>query len=745
MRLRIVGLLVALGALLAACGGGGGGKAVLPSISQPTASAPTTPGQQATKRMAMTINIPPASKQSKARRQPYFVSPNTQSIAIAVVPNGSGTPVPSELQVFPVTTPSPCATTNAGGESCTFNVTAPYGTDIFYVATFAVASPNPASTTVPLASFVSGAIVISSPVPGVTPSPLAFTMNGIVYSVAVTVPSPDPSNTPNTQVMVVASPTSVPLGITPYDSSGAPILADAFLAPIPVIVTPPGEGIGLTLTSASPCPGSSGNTTPSSVVDIGCAADLANVQIVYPGTIFADSSDHIIDTFAIAAPQQASPSPSPASVVLASNVISSVPPAGGVTYNIGYLQALPSNVIAYMLTTNSATTAAYGTLNVATGAYSTALTLTTGTYPTSFYTMSDGSIWVTNGTSDSLQCFAPGATTATPLNLSGFMQYVDDVTFDGTNLYVAGYMGSNNVISYGPITSQCNVTLGPAVTLPNSVDTDSALLMVPQTSGGVLVDGQQDGGAWTMTGSGVATQLNPGFTPGSGFGGGVGIDGTGVGYFIFNPEPNGTLFNLTSGGTSFNASPLLTLPPMQTGSLGALAAFGPNNGSADRIGYAATPHNAFGIVEGPNSATPVQIVATIGNASLQTYGQDVAVSTGGAGFIAYTNVNTGTMNIARTYYTTTWWAPVTALAKGQGGGVNNTFSVDERGDSGPFTITTVGTPPSCYTGNSLLSGTDHTFVLGNSLSSPCTVTLQISDKNGRAQVVTVTLAGVPEP
>ncbi len=331
MRLQAVGLLVALGALLAACGGGG--KSLLPSAAQPAASA-AAPGQQATKHMAIVLNVPPASKQSKARK-PFFISPNTLSVAIAVVPNGSGTPTPSELQVFPVTTPSPCATTGAGGETCTFNVTAPYGTDIFYVATFAVASPNPASTTVPLASFVSGAIVISSPGPGPTPSPLAFTLNGVVNSVVLTVPSPDPSNTPNTQVLVAASPTTLPLGITPYDSSGAPILADAFLAPIPIIVTPQGQGVGLTMTAT--CSTSTGSTTPTPVVDVGCAADLANVQIAYPGTIFADANAHIVDTFSIAASQMASPAPSPANVVLASERAQRFAPARGARATISRL------------------------------------------------------------------------------------------------------------------------------------------------------------------------------------------------------------------------------------------------------------------------------------------------------------------------------------------------------------------------------------------------------------------------
>lgn len=726
MRLRVVGLLVALGAVLAACGGGG--KSVLPAAAQPAASA-ATPGQQATKRMAIVLNVPPPSKQSKARR-PFYISPNTLSVAIAAVPNGSGTPSPSELQVFPVTTPSPCATTGAGGETCTFNVTAPYGTDIFYVATFAVASPNPASTTVPLASFVSGAIVISSPGPGPTPSPLAFVLNGVVNSVVLTVPSPDPSNTPNTQVFVVASPTTVPLGITPYDASGAPILADAFLAPIPIIVTPQGQGVGLTMTST--CSTSTGGASPSPVVDVGCASDLGNVMISYPGTIFADTNDHIVDTFSIAASQMASPAPSPANVVLASNVQTFAPSTGGAAYNAGYLQALPNNVIAYLFMSTSLTTAQYGTYNVSTGTLSAPVTLN-GTAPSGFYTMSDGSVWVSDRNNDELLCFPAGSgTAANTVSLSGFMTYASNVTFDGTQVWASGYIPSPapspDVIAYAPVTGTCATGTLASTLLPGGTFPDSGLLMAPQSAGGILIDGLDDGGAWTVSAGGAATQLNPGFTPGSGFGGGVGIDGTGVGYFAFNNTTTSFIMNLASGGNML--SQLVNTP---SGNLyGGLAAFGPNAGAADRIGIGDRSNAVLDVVEGPNSATPLNILTTLGNAEFNVDGQTVAISSKGAGFVVYFDLTSNAVTIARTEFSSTWWIPVTTLPQ------RNILSIDERGDSAPFTLTPVGTPPACFGTITAVPGTDHDFYINTLSGPPCIVPLKVTDKNGRSQTVTVT-------
>ena len=130
-------------------------------------------------------------------------------------------------------------------------------------------------------------------------------------------------------------------------------------------------------------------------------------------------------------------------------------------------------------------------------------------------------------------------------------------------------------------------------------------------------------------------------------------------------------------------------------------------------------------------------MTTLGNAEFPVYGQTVAISTKGAGFAVYFDETSNAVMLARTEFTSTWWIPVTTLAN------SNILSIDERGDSGPFTITAVGTPPSCYTGSSQVTGSDHSFYLGNAPNGPsCTVTLQIKDKNGRAQTVTVTLQPV---
>lgn len=731
MRLRVVGFFIVLGALLVACGGGGGKSGTLPFVSQPAPNASASaPPHQATKRMAVTLNIPPANQQSKARR-PYFISPNTQSIAFAVVPNGSGTPTPSELQIFPVATPSPCATTGAGGETCTFTVTAPFGTDVFYVATFSVASPNPASS--PLANFVSGAIVVASPSPGVSPSPLAFTMNGVIHSVAITVPSPDPNNTPNTQVFAAAVATSVPLGITPFDVSGAPIMTDTFSVPLTISMAPAGV-VGLTLNAT--CPTSTGSTTPIPTIVIGCAADLANATVAYNGTITADSSAHIIDTYKIAASQAASPAPSPATVVLASNITSFAPP-GSSGYAAGYLQALPNNTMAYLMTGPSSATSQYGTFDVATGAVLTQTTLNVQD-ATGFYTMSDGSIYVTTGSASTLLCFAAGSSTPiATTTLSSSMSYASNVTFDGTNLWIAGSTASpspEDVIAYTPVSATCTNPAVVANGLPGSPFQENSIGLAPRNGGGVLVEDVETGGAWTVATGGAATLLNAGFTPGSAFGGGVGVDGTGAGYFAFlNTNPQGVLFTLANGATSFNASSI-ALPSTHTGSL---AAFGPNNGAADRIGFSDTEFNTLGIVEGPNGPTPVVILANLGAINFGGSTQAVAISTGGAGFAAYENQSTLAINIARTYFTTTWSVPITTLAQGN----SPVLGIDERGDSGPFTLTPVA-PPACYSGSTVVTGTDHSFFLGNNTSSPCTVTLTISDRNGRSQTVTVTIPGL---
>jgi hypothetical protein len=728
MRLRLFGVVLFFGASLAACGGGGHSGGLLP-VAQSSPS-PSSSAQSGSRRVALLLKIPPASQQSRARR-PYYVSPNTQSIAFAVVPNGSGTPTTSELQVFPVTTPSPCATISAGGESCSFTVSAPYGNDVFYVATFAVPSPNPSTT--PLASFVSGSITISAS-PSASATPLAFTLNGIVTSVAITVASPDPNNTPNTQVIPIGTAAApIPLAITPYDASGSAILADAFLAPITISASPASDGVGLTMSPAPTCTGSSGNASPSPSITIACAADLANVYVNYNGTTVADSSDHAIDTFVV----QAEPSSSPATIVLSSNVVTWTPNPSN-TYPQGYLQALSGNVVAYMLANSSTLGALYGTLSIGTGTLS-ASTLLNGITPTGFYTMSDGSIWVADNANDQLACFTAGSSTATATyNLSSYVNGVDDVTYDGANIWVTGYYnadGNQNYAMYVPISGTCAGGSVNLIELNGDSYADQHLLVAPRSAGTVFIDGIGDGGAWIATTSG-ATMINTLFSPGSAFGGGVGVDGTGEGYFAFNTDPGAGIYPVASGASTLTATSLVALPSIH---FGGLAAFGPNSGAADRLAFADTTYNTLGTVEGPNSASPMPILTSVGNAEF-TDGQNVAISSKGAHVTVFESQSDDDIpTIARAIFTTTWSVPVITL-----GGQNNVLSIDERGDSGPFTVTTVGTAPSCYGGATQIPNIDHDFIISNTGDTTCSVTLKITDKNGRSQTVAVAAEGVSD-
>jgi hypothetical protein len=714
MRITVAAGVFGMAVLAAACGGGG--KSVIPPAGTIATNASPTPAAKSKRSMAIVLNIPPASKQSNARK-PFYVSPNTQSIAVAVVPNGSGTPTPQELQVFPVATPSPCAVNpTTGAESCTFDVVAPFGTDIFYVATFNVASPNPNTT--PLASFVSGAIVIASAAPA--PTPLAFTMNGIVNSVVVTVPSPDPNNTPNTQVFTVEVPTSQPLGITPYDVSGSPILSDTFLVPIGLNVAPASDGV--TLAIASTC--SSGSGGSGAGVTVGCAADLSNVKVVYDGSVHPDSNDHIIDTFAIAAAQNPSPSPSPAIVVLQGNEQTYTPNEGGASYSATYLQALSGNVVAYMLAGNGDTTASYGTINVSTGALSTPVTLN-NTYPLGFFEMSgDGSIWVADALNDDILCYTAGSSTpTTTVPLSPIVP--DDVSFDGTKIWwTASSVTPQNYAYSANLTGTCTIGTPTQYALPTLYQ-DPTLLISPFAAGGIAIDGVADGDFYTVTSSGTFTTLNPGFTGGSGFGGGIAADGTGVTYAAFNNTTNGYVMSLAS----ITATPaqLVTFGNVH---FGGLAAFGPNGTAADRIAYANTTYDTLDIIEGPNGASPIIVPATIGYVSFLN-GHNVAISTNGATLAGFYS-QALTPGIARPLFTTTWSVPVTQLA------FDDVLGIYERGDSGPFTVTPVGTPPSCFYAISPVTGTDHAFfVETNYITGSCTVTLQITDKNGRSQSVTV--------
>ncbi len=718
MRIPFAATVFGLAVLVVACGGGGTSGVVPPQAP----GQPPVSGAKA--RLTVVLKIPPATQQSHARK-PFFVSPNTQSIAFAVVPSGSGTPTPAQAQIFPIATPSPCATV-AGVETCTFDVQAPFGTDTFYVATFNV--PVPTASNIPLATFISGAIAVASPVPGVTPSPLAFVMNGIINSVAITVPSPDPSNTPDTQVFTVGVAASAqPLGITPYDVSGAPILSDAFDAPLVLNVTPANSGI--TLAIHATCPGSSGS---GSTIQIGCAADLTNVTFAYDGSVIPDASDRIVDTFAVSASQIASPAPSPAHVVLQSNVATYPINPGAYTYHSVLLQALPNNVVAYVLTGDASNVGQYGTVSASTGVQSTPVMLN-GTTPQGFYAMSDGSIWITDSTNNTLSCFGPSGGSA--LQTIPFAPHYGStgLTFDGTNLWWTEYASTPSYVNYAyyaPVTSTCGLGAINSYALPSDIYGDGGMLMTPLAGGGVAIDGVGTGGFWTVTSSGGATYVNPGFVAGYAFGGGVATDAAGTIYAAFNnycalPCNQANILTIPSGGSSFNQ--FVNVPVLRFGSL---AAFSPSGGAADRLAFADTTHNALGLVGNANTASPSPLLVSFPDANLYAVGSKVAFTTQGAPLVGYQNVSTTALGIGVALPTTTWSVPVTYLS------MTAMLTIDERGDSGPFTVTPVGTPPTCYKSIAPLAGTDHAFIVGTIYSTgTCPITVLIKDKNGRAQTV----------
>jgi hypothetical protein len=728
MRLFAPGLLFALALILAACGGGGH-TSVIP-VATSTPAVTQSPGNLQSARTAMRLYVPPPAQQEAKHK--FYVSSGTQSFAIAALPaSDPSPPTLSQVQVFPVATPSPCAAASGGGLTCTFNVTAPVGTDVFYLAAFATASPGPSSE--PLSSYVSGPVTVSlSPAPNATP--LSFSMNGVVYTVAITVPSPDPSNTPNTQVLiagVAASP--LPLGITPYDASGNAILGGAFDGPLSIELTPTTMGVSFGLAASKCSPASSATATG---VQIACAADLNGVTVAYNGTIAYDTNDNVLDRATITANQPA-PSPTPAYVALAANVINYQINTTANAYQEIFLQALANGNVAYMLPIFSSNPAVYGVLNPTTGAV-TQIPLGTAA-PAQFYTASDGSIWVADTTLNAITCFGPaGGNPQATITLTdpvpnALTPYA--LTIDGAgNLWYFGYdaVAAANYVGYFPATAACGHPSGNSAVAQFQAtspypESGSNTFMAPYASGGVAIDEQGTGAFYVATTSGI-TALNPGFSIGNGFGGGVAIDGTSKTYAAFDNTSIAYLSTLPAGGSTLTQ--YLTLPSSYPG---ALAGFGPGS-SFDRLAWSESyDGGALGVIEGVNGSSPLASLIVLPNPEFPQPFPNVVYSTSGDPLIGYENLANATMAVSRAILTTTWSVPVTTTQGGY-------FSIDERGDSGPFTVTPAGTPPSCYTGVTPLTGTDHVFNIGTNLSGSggtCTVPLTIVDKNGRSQTVTI--------
>jgi hypothetical protein len=728
MRLRLYGTVFAFAVALVACGGGGSG--VIPGMgslhgaSGTSTSGPTT---NKTTRAAISLYVPPAAQQD-THRKPFYISSGTQSFGVAVLPYGSTTtPGPSNAQIFPVATPSPCAVASGGGETCTLTVTAPIGTDVFYVGAYATASPG--ATTVPISAFISGAITISlSPSPGATP--LSFTLNGVVYTVAVTVPSPDPGNTPNTEIESAGIPASVPLGITAEDASGHAILSAPsapFYTPVVIDASPSSEGVTLSLNTSSPC----GSSASGSSASIDCPGDLNAVVAKYDGTPHPDPSDHLYDTFAIAAASQPSPAPSTAYIVLGGNVLTPWPlvtASPGLEFGTGYLFAVSGGQLVYVNAGYQAAVA--GTFTTSTETAGTAVQISQEGDFSDVALAPDGSLWFADYNGD-LDCYTSiAAASGSPATVypsdpvdDGELTTTAVMTDNAGNIWYSAWPEDVDSppqdAGYFPSTACATPTSSPTPQFVLNGDTQADYMYgAAIANGNVAMVGSDDGALWVMNPS-IAPTTIPSIAPVSGvnYGGGATADALGSLYALFETASTADAEKLAPGASAL--SELLTLPAT-TDYVESPAVFGPNGGAADRMAYVDVENDAVGIVEAVQSASPEPLevfMPVVGNPMA------VAYASGGGLYALGTDV-LGNLDMDRIYNTTTWaGVPVDFGACSTYGG----FTILERGDSGPFQVTaTNGVIATVF------SGTDHTFELEIPYDTT-SFTITVADRNARTE------------
>jgi hypothetical protein len=757
MRIHIAATLFGCAVLAAACGGGGKSGMIPTAGTAP--GAPTTTGQ--TTHATISLYVPPPARQ--ASRHPLYISSNTQSFGVVVVATPlASPPSPAQAQIFPVATPSPCVTASGGGYSCTLVVTAPLGQDYFYVAAFPQASPG--ATAVPISEYMAGPITIgSSPSPGA--SPLSFSLNAVANTVAVTVPSPDPGNTPNTQVFTagLASQT-YPLGIVAYDSSNNIVLSDpttVFASPVVVTVSPASAGVGLILNGTCPSPSpvqaahkrerlTSFPGGPASV-SITCAADLSNVSFGYTGITSPDPNDHITDTFTISASQVASPGPSPANVVLASSIQTWQLASIGNPLSAVYLLPMSTGPFLYLATNSNGTMA--GTFDPAsqTVSASTALNGAGELYGAAIAPF--GNLWTNN--SGPLDCYAsvaqalagaaPSPSGLYPVAPNDDVLYPTNITVDsaGNVWYVALDEGVTTYAGYFSTASGCSTSIPNPIVAQFSLTGDTGdqyPTIVPLPGGGVAIQTGESSVTpalvYTLTTNTASGNVSPAatMTLANGIGWGLAADAAGTLYAAAADDATaGNIETLASGASTFDT--LLGLPPTPQGSFPfpqpyTLSAYSPNGtGAADRLMYNDAAYTAFGLIEDVPAA-PLPILVSLPNAYDVLQG---AYTTDGAEYVPYVD-NSFNLQLARVLPTTTWSVPNLQVAAFTCNTSDALLTVLERGDSGPFSVNITGTSGVTSTP---LPGADHDAYLTVPGSYPA-FTATITDNHGRSQSVAVT-------
>lgn len=167
-RVRIVSTIiaaVAVSSTLAACGGGAGGGTAIPKQSNPFLEAPTAP-------MMFSVRIPANAATSSNARRPSYVSSNTNSVSFTITSwNGN-----AETASPVIVSLSGANCTGSGSSKvCTVTSSAPIGSDVWKVATYA--SGNGTGTALSENS-ASGTITAAGP------NNLSVTLNPVVASLA---------------------------------------------------------------------------------------------------------------------------------------------------------------------------------------------------------------------------------------------------------------------------------------------------------------------------------------------------------------------------------------------------------------------------------------------------------------------------------------------------------------------------------------------------------------------------------
>ena len=739
MRFRLAWALFGLGVFIAACGGGGK-SGIVPGVGSGPGGN-NAPTNAKTRHASISLYVPPPAKQANSRK-PFYISSNTQAFGVVVIPYPSTIPSPlptTNLQLFPVTTPSPCAAAGGGGETCNLTVTAPVGTDLFIVAAFATAAPS--GNTTPLSMDVSGPVTVSlSPSPDATP--ISFTLNGVVYSVNVNVASPDPGNTPNTQVFTVGVPTSAPVTIVANDATGAQVMSDPtapYFAPIVIQASPAGEGLTLSLTSTSSC--GSGIQNSGATATIACAGDLNSLQVNYNGEATPDPNDHLVDAFVVAATAQPNPTPSPANFVLASNMLAyQLATNLGYIYN-AYLQRTSSGQFVYIA---EGSTWNIGTFSPSTATAGALSQLTTASDIISVAQGPGGAIWVDdNGPID---CYNSSGGAAVVSGIypvvagNGDAIYPVAITIDSANNL--WYVGYDNVSTPQMYAGYFNVSTGCANPNPNppveqftlsgdTADYWASLTSLPGGGAAMATSYYYGFGVYTMTTSSPSTISIVPPALGSAEGYGIAADAAGTVYAGFSSGTS-DVETLASGASSLNT--LLDLAPVPAGSgvpnpePSGLNVFSPSGGAADRAEYTDRDYSALGLIESV-PASPMPILVSLPN-SADPF--QAAYSTKGGEYILDMDANEN-LNIVRVMPTTTWSVPNLALNSACGS--TALLTILERGDSGPFTLTFPGNAGTVTA--TQLPGADHDFYLSVP-GTAASFTAMVTDAHGRSESFNVT-------